>query len=434
MNVRIFMLGNAFVDGDQYEAGEEYDVNSYTYKAIGKSCVLADKRKRKRKYSRRRDQVKPKLNILESKINDFKPDRFLVIKTQGIGNVINITPAIQKIHELFPECKIDFMCDDTKVDILKGWDILNRIYEYPADVEEVRSRKYDCCLIGVPGTGDGRIYQSFRADYILEPNIRALLLQHEVVVNIAPLVFIGWNGVDIPDSYIPISAADKRKAERDFPGKRYIAVCAGYFHSDQWARKNWGYRNYARLIKLLKKRYAAYKIIVMGTAEDALIFEYLKTRKRTVNAVDKYTINESAAILQRCKFLVVNDTGLGHVAGAAGCETYSIFGATSVIKNHPWRYSNVITLDLDCAPCQHTRRWASCEDWQCLDIRPSEVMRFIKPERKKKIKHELAVIMANHNRYGIVLSCFHSLLQCEGIKDVRFIIINDNSNKQTSIS
>lgn len=420
------MMGNAMVGAEQYCAGQEYEVNTDTFRAIGSSCVLAD-----RAPKRCRSRVPSKLHIIDRRIKDIKPKNILIIKTQGIGNVINITPTVRKMHELYPACRIDFMCDDTKKDMLAGWKIINKIYEYPADIDNVLAINYDLALVGAPGQGDDHLMRSFQAENILLPNQTALMEQHEVVVNIAPLVWIGWNGVDIPDTYIPLSAADKRKARRDFPGSKYIAICAGFFPSDQWARKNWGYARYARLIELLRRQYKDHDIVVMGIGADGNIFEHLRDRRRVISAVDKYTINECGAILTRCKFLVCNDTGMGHVAGAVGCKVFSIFGPTSITKNHPWRNSSAITLDLGCSPCQYTQRWATCTEWACLDIKPEEVLDHIKPGRREKIKHEIGVIMANHNRYSILLSCLTSLLRCRGIEHIRFILVDDNSDIKT---
>lgn len=428
-SVKIFMLANAFVDGMQYVSGDEYEVDTNTYRSIGTSCCLSSKKPR---YARRIKQRMGKtLNVIDSKIL-IEPKTFLVIKTQGIGNVIAITPAIQKIHELFPKCKIDFMCDDTKVKMLKGWKLLNKVYEYPNDVDTVMGHTYDVALVGVPGHGDDKLFESFRARQTLKPNQRALMIQHEVIVNMQPLEHIGWNGVNVHDTYIHITGRQRTKIKKAFPGKKYIGICAGFFPSEQWSRKNWGYENYARLIKLIKKEYKGHKIVLIGTGPDDKPLEYLRSKRGIINAVGEYSINETAAILERCKFLVTNDTGCSHVAGAVGCKVYTIFGPTSITKNHPWRNSQVITLGLECSPCQYTQRWASCDKWECLDIRPEEVLDCIKPEPKKRIKHELGVIMANHNRYDLALACLHSLLQCEGVNDVRFILINDNSDPRTS--
>lgn len=419
------MLGNGMVGDTQYVAGQDYAVDTDTYRSLGTSCVLAAKRPRWLKQA-----TKP-IRVVDYRVKDAAPRNFLVIKSQGIGNVINITPTISKIHEMFPECKIDFMCDDSKKGMLAGWDAINRIFEYPADVEKVMEVKYDFALVGAPGQGDDVLMRSFSASSVLLPNQASLAEQHEVVVNMAPLVNLGWNGVDIADTFLPLSDADKRKARRDFPGRKYIAICAGFFPSVTWARKNWGYDKFARLVELLKDQYPGYQIIVMGAGDDGKVFDFLKSRARVIDAVGKYTINESGAILQRCKFLVSNDTGLAHVAGAVGCKVHVIFGPTSIIKNHPWRNSNVITLDLNCSPCQFTQRWGTCQELICMGIKPSEVMESVTHVRVTKPAHELAVIMANHDRYPLVLASLTSMLQAHGSDKVRFILIDDNSDMQT---
>ncbi|WP_144299864.1 glycosyltransferase family 9 protein, partial [Elioraea rosea] len=65
-----------------------------------------------------------------------------------------------------------------------------------------------------------------------------------------------------------------------------------------------------------------------GEAERAMAAPVLAAlpRGRTVNLVGRVSLPESAAALARCALYVGNDSGLMHLAAAAGAPTLGLFG------------------------------------------------------------------------------------------------------------
>jgi heptosyltransferase-2 len=199
---------------------------------------------------------------------------------------------------------------------------------------------------------------------------------HEVDANMKILLILGWDGRNIPN---PCMAVDKV----DFPAGKYIGISAGYGDEDYWKIKNWGHNKYAELIKLLLIEYPGYKVLILGKGKDRKVLDHIKS-DRVIDCVDKYTIRQSAYIVSLCDFMVANDTGLGHIASAIGIRIYSIFGATSRIKNRPYKNGVVIAReDLDCAPCQYTHRWPGCKNRSCMNMSVKEVFNAIKSKQKK---------------------------------------------------
>ena len=59
-----------------------------------------------------------------------------------------------------------------------------------------------------------------------------------------------------------------------------------------------------------------------------------------------------AALLERCRLLVTNDTGTMHVATAVGTPVVALFGSTDPLVTGPWGEGNVvIKKDVPCSPC-----------------------------------------------------------------------------------
>ena len=93
-----------------------------------------------------------------------------------------------------------------------------------------------------------------------------------------------------------------------------------------------------------------------------------------IDLCGKTSLREAAGIIARSRGFVGIDTGLAHIAAAVGAPTLVLFGATSEIKNRPLGPRvRVITLDLDCRPCQMAPRWDECTEWRCMGFSPEKV-------------------------------------------------------------
>lgn len=358
--------------------------------------------------------------------NIRKAKRVLILKSYGIGNLINMTPTVIKFHELCPDCIIDFFGESMAKEMFQGWDILNNIYSFPEEIEQLKANDYDFILAG--------IHDLMTIANIL-PNVRLIkapndMLSYasEIEVNMQILKPFGWDGRDMPHTYISQPEEAKKKIGEEFASKKLISVCAGYRKDAAiWAIKNWGYKNYAELIAGLLKKHEDYNVCILGQGDDAKILEYIQD-PRVINCVDKYTITESAQIIKLSDFIVCNDTGLAHVASALDVKSYVIFGPTSQSKNKPQNKSELISRNLSCQPCQHTWQWGKCVMPDCLNIPADQVLKRVLVQKNGRF--ELGIIIPVFNRYYMTIMALDSLLHCEIDKKMKFVLINDGSTDE----
>lgn len=358
--------------------------------------------------------------------NIKKAKRILVIKSYGIGNLINITPLLIKLKEL-TEAEIDFLGEKQARELFKGWDLINNIYVYPDDKLTIKNNKYDFILNGIMDVWN--LEEIFPSQKIYRANDKQLYYMSEIETNMQVLKIFGWDGKDIPHTYIPISLETQKKINNEFGKKKLIGICSGYRKDyDIWKVKNWGYENYAKLIKKLLVKYPEHYICILGTDNDNEILKHIND-ERIIDCVNKYSIQETAQILKLCDFLVCNDTGLGHVSSAVDTKTYSIFGATLQLKNAPQNNNVIISRHLVCQPCQYDSEWGRCHNNECMNIPADEVFDVITGEQKK---YELGIIIPIFNRYFMTITALDSLLNCE-LKNVKVVIVNDGSTDKKVI-
>lgn len=376
----IKMIAEASAFGINYKSGEIYDVPDNVYEYIKQSCKIVDEKTEKR--------VEKGEGLTRKNYIDYEDQEYesaLVIISYGIGNIINKTPLIKKLKELYPGIIIDIIVQKPVYkEVLKGWDLINKIF-IPADLykwDEKRKGMYDLIIGCVPlNLHTERMGLKARKKYIEGENSR-IKEMHEITANMNILKQVGWNGDNVPDTHIPV------KEVKGFEDGKYIGICAGFDDSEniRWRIKNWGYENYALLMAELIRKYEDYKIIIIGTGHDNKMIEYFpkygKGCKNIIDCVDKYLIQESAYIVSKCSAIICNDTGISHVASAVGTPSFVIFGPTDQVKNTPQRDSVVISRKLECQPCQYKPKWNTCESFECMDIKPVDIVELFKEHFK----------------------------------------------------
>lgn len=124
------------------------------------------------------------------------------------------------------------------------------------------------------------------------------------------------------------SDADRALAARRIPEG---APVIGLGPTANWAGKIWAPENFLALFDALAARLPGARAAVFagpGDAERALAERVLRAlpARRTIDLAGTLSLTEAAACLARCTLYVGNDSGLMHLAAAAGAPTLGLFG------------------------------------------------------------------------------------------------------------
>ena len=98
-------------------------------------------------------------------------------------------------------------------------------------------------------------------------------------------------------------------------------------------------------------------IVLMGNKEDSVIAEQVITvAKNTFNVCGKFSLNQSASIIQQATYVVTSDTGLMHIASAFNKTIFSLWGnAIPQFGMYPYKPgpdSKILEVkNLKCRPC-----------------------------------------------------------------------------------
>ncbi len=295
--------------------------------------------------------------------------KFLILRFSSIGDIVLTTPVVRCIKKKFPEAEIHYATKKAFENIVQHNPHVSRVqvledslstlitelkaehYDYVIDLHNnqrtfwiklnlgVKSFSFDklnfekwlmvnfkinqlpdthivdryldtCALLGVKNDGKG-------LDYFIPPN-------DEVDLSLFPSVFRG--------NYLGWVIGAKQNTKK-FPTEKIIAV--------------------------LKQ--IDVPVILLGGKEDAgeaaKICEAVPD-KNIYNACGKFSLNQSASLVQKAELIVTNDTGLMHIAAAFKKPMISLWGNTipafGMSPYYGYGHSQNYTMEiagLKCRPC-----------------------------------------------------------------------------------
>lgn len=300
----------------------------------------------------------------------------LIIKPRAIGDVLLATPVIENIKSQFPHIEIDFLCENFAADVVRGNPFLRDVLTFDkkrsytlAIINQIRRKKYDIVidLFGNPRTAlltrwsgaQTRIGFPFRGrayaytDCVTPRGGEV----HNVEFNLDVLKHFNVPIIS-KNPLFSISNDDQIVAERFFSdnnlsGKKIIGINA----SGGWYTKKWNLNSFSRLIEKILSN-GNYEFVLFwgpGELEDAETIQ--KNVKTRTYCIPKTTLKEMGALLQRCSYVISNDSGPMHIAASLNVPTLGIFGPTNPHLQGPYGEHHlwVRNEQLDCLECNLTK-------------------------------------------------------------------------------
>ncbi len=174
---------------------------------------------------------------------------------------------------------------------------------------------------------------------------------------------------EIPSPVLRVSVAnqdallDKLDIRSDRP---VIAMMPG---AEYGPAKCWPIEYFAALASLLGTD--GYDVWVLGAAGDADAGEQIAAQSAAVNLCGKTSLADVIDLLGFATQAVSNDSGLLHIAAAAGTHVHGIYGSSTPEFTPPLTARrDVHYLDIECSPC--FERHCPLQHLRCLrDIRPA---------------------------------------------------------------
>ena len=273
-------------------------------------------------------------------------NRILIIRGGAIGDFILTLPAIKVLRDTYPGARLEIL----------GYKHIAALADQRFYADDVQSIEYaalsgffakegslDADLRNYFGSFDLIVSYLFDPDHIYEQNLQrcgsAKIIcgptklragSHATLQFARPIEQLGIEVKDLVPKIFP-SAEDRRFAHEFLRGLAppYIALHVG----SGSRQKNWPLTYWMRMgNQLLKADDRSAKrrsvIVISGEADESqLAILQHEWRNRDVRFATNLSLPELGAVLAECVF-VGHDSGISHLAGAAGAKCLVLFGAT----------------------------------------------------------------------------------------------------------
>jgi heptosyltransferase-2 len=294
--------------------------------------------------------------------------KFLVIQTAFIGDVVLATALIEKLHAHYPDARIDFLVRKGNETLLTGHPFLHEVLIWDKRehklrnlrqlTKRIRRTKYDT-LINVQRfaatgllTAFSKAKQTIGFDknplsFLFSKKVRHIVgNRHEIERNQALIAAITDDQPAKPRLYP--STGDEEKV-KPYKAKPYITVSpASVWFTKQYPKEKW-----TSFLQQLPQEYTVY---LLGAPNDHPLCEQIKSsRPEAVNLCGTLSFLQSAALMKDAVMNYVNDSAPMHFASAVNapvtavyCSTIPAFGFGPLSDKS---YIVEIAQPLDCRPC-----------------------------------------------------------------------------------
>ncbi len=299
--------------------------------------------------------------------------KILFVQTAFIGDVILSTPLPRALKTTFPNAAIDVLVIPQTAIIYRNNPDISNIYTFdkrnifkrvPAFLRlllSLRRRKYDLAVsvhvsftssiimllsgvktrVGYPRQKLANLKPEFQKGIpVVRRSLQLMKAFTDQQFEHQTLLYPTIEESERVDSFIQ---------ERGLASNKLISIAPG----SVWETKKWPAKYYSRLIALITG--TGYKCVLIGGSGDHALCESIITDSgvEAINAAGKFTLLESAVLINRSRLIVCNDSSPLHLANAVKTPVLAFFGPTvRRFGFFPYQaFDRVLEISLPCRPC-----------------------------------------------------------------------------------
>ena len=353
------------------------------------------------------------LRILNRRGGKYEPNKvgnILILRMDGLGDLVLSTAAFREIRNGFPKARITLVVGSWARDIaecISFYDHLivhdcflfsffrgNRKFDFRGElkfIKELRKNKFD---LGIDLRGDllsiiplylsGAKFRfakdtrggGFLLTHIVKWQKRGIKHEKDKALQVVETLGLSIKSRDMELSIAQddVEYVEKYMDENGLNQSELlvtIAPCALY----PW--RSWRPDNFAQVASAIMKTYNA-KVVLVGNRDDRPILDEINalTEFKAINSAGMLSLQQVSALIYKSAIFIGNDSGLIHIAAAHKTPMVQIFGPGEPEKFAYTGKNNILLIKNDCPyhPC--TQQTCKCQDNWCMgQILVEDVMR-----------------------------------------------------------
>jgi ADP-heptose:LPS heptosyltransferase len=290
----------------------------------------------------------------------------LLIRLRSIGDTVLMTPCLEALHQWQPAIEIAVVSEPLAAPILDGHPLVDRLFVVGKStgarvsaIARIRRWKPEAAF-NLHGGSTGMIiaalsgayysvgYRDQRGSGLLTTPVPApdeVLGRKEIHSVEQQLALLYWSGVPWPQhprvSVVngePNASASLRQRLLDLgitasslESKRIAFIAPGA----AFESKRWRAEGFTAVVNHLAAR-DIQSIVIAGPGQETLAREVAASARDGAPVLSGITLNELMVLFGMAGIFIGNDSGLMHLAAAAGCPTVAVFGSSNPDVWHPW--------------------------------------------------------------------------------------------------
>jgi len=249
--------------------------------------------------------------------------RILFVTSNRVGDAVLSTGLLDHLIRTYPDSRITVACGTVAEGVFARMPNLERLLP-------LEKRPYGRHWLGLWAATVGTVWDlviDIRASalsYLVPTRRRAVMRKRpgHKTAQLAALLEL-----DPPPLPVAWTAPEDRARAAALlpPGSPVIALAP----TANWEGKVWPAERFVELYRALAAG------MLPGAQERALAAPVLAALPQAIDLCGALTLPEAAACLARCALFVGNDSGLMHLAAAAGAPTLGLFGPTQTAEYAP---------------------------------------------------------------------------------------------------
>ena len=286
--------------------------------------------------------------------------KILVVRFSSIGDIVLTTPVVRMLKKQL-NAQVHFLTKSAYVPLLKNNPYIDSVYQIENSITEViadlKKEKYDYVIdlhnnlrtqilkfrLGITAKSFNKLNMekfmltNFKLDNM--PKIHIVDRYLETVKHL---------GIKNDNQGLDFFLSVNDKIDISIFPKDYIVFVIGGQHATKILPNE-------KIISIIKK--VNKPVLLLGGPEDFERGEQIIVNtNNTINTCGKYSILQSASLVQQAKMVITHDTGMMHIAAAFQQKIYSVWGNTvPEFGMYPYLESEqskrIEVKGLNCRPC-----------------------------------------------------------------------------------
>ena len=308
----------------------------------------------------------------------------LIIRPQGLGDIIHLVPSLKMLREKFPQEKIALLCRRGFGSIIpREYDI--KLIEMPAHanlkemaalIKQIRREHFEKLfdLFGNPRTAVISLFSGVKDRYGFDYRIRKYAYKdtyappnpnkHLMQLFADFFAHFGIEGkVEYPNIKMPLEIV--KNAEKSIEGINVKHPFLGINPNSGCQSRAWPKEHIIKFINLWFEKTKSPVLLTQGPDEGEYVNEIIKEAGAEKAFTHKpVKTDEFLALLGKLDIFLTSDTGPMNISWAAGTPTVAMYGATTSEPTAPRGDKHLLLIadGIDCLRCHKDY----CEDKKCM--------------------------------------------------------------------